>query len=138
MPTKKTATKSANKPAPKPQPEPQGDPILAEIDAAVKSNNGSVIGQYLAHEDPSVRAAAEEALEQISQSDAIDETPVVEEPEDEVGIPLAGDSNDPEAPMAPIRPKEWIRMLPDKAKKYEQEGRLCGYIPAKGIGLLKK
>jgi len=40
----------------------------------------------------------------------------------------------------PKKKKEgkWIPMIDKEVKKYQEEGKLVGYDPAKGVGLLKE
>ena len=117
---------------------------IDEIEDAVKSGDGGTIGQYLTDDRPKVKEAAEAALVVVSQSDAEDNTPVLETPEDAVNLNEAASKEkgeeedegpvfngtmkrkDPEATI-PVRPDEWVPITHDEVKKYQKW--LVGHRP---------
>lgn len=129
---------------------------IEEIRKAQETGDAGTIGQYLDDDRKTVRDAAEDALQYLSQNDIEDATPELKTPEYAEPLNASAESiaeererksaeghlpgsfrNDADA-KEPIRIDEWIEMTAQEAKEYEGKGLLVGYNGNLGMGLLKK
>lgn len=115
----------------------------AEIDKAVKSGDGSIIGQYMSDDRKVVRDYANKAFKKLEESKVENNTPVPPEPSKEEMIPvetvdqIVSGREDPDS-NPPILKDKWIKMTHEEAMQYQKENRLVGHNPKRGIGLLKE
>ena len=123
---------------------------LKNIEVALAGNDGSMIGEYLGDDRPKVRKAAEKALEKLSQTEAVNNTPEPEIPVDSSG-PLLNFGNSEQDQFGnivppeedrnrnpPIRPKDWVKATNKQVMEYQKQGVIVGHNPHEGTILLKE
>jgi acyl-CoA thioesterase len=128
--------------------------VKAEIDRAVETGDGGLVGQYLEDERPSVSKYAHDALHMLAKSQKEDKTPApqqvtseekisqeeVNAVKEQVGAAVNYEDAVSATPseQKPVNRKGWIPATQKDLDKWQAQGVLIGYDPDMELALIKK